>query len=59
MEWIKKFWGTHGERLTFALLANGLGVGLYYMGMMGEAKTIWVGTAMLFFNKMRGNGNVK
>jgi len=56
MEWWKKFWNAHGERLIYMALALGLASGLYYYGMQAEAKTIYIGTAMLCYNKARGNG---
>ena len=60
MEWFNKFWASHGERLSFGILANGLATVLWFLGMQGEAKTIYVGTAMLLFNKMRGtNGQTQ
>jgi len=58
MEWIKKFWGTHGDRLTFATLALCLaGFMHYYLNLDKEANTIIIGIAMLFFNKARGTSN--
>lgn len=58
-EWATKFWNTHGERLIFAALALGLAAVLYNIDMQAEAKTILVGIAMLFFNKVRGNGGTR
>ena len=55
--WLVMFWYKHGERLIFAALALALAGALYYFNQQAEAKTILVGIAMLFFNKVRsGNG---
>lgn len=60
MKWFTEFWGRHGERLIFAVLALSLATALYTIDMEAEAKTIYVGIAMLFFNKTRGtNGKEK
>ena len=60
MKWSIEFWNRHGERLVFASLALLLSVGLYFLDMEAEAKTILIGMAMLFFNKARGtNGENK
>ena len=60
MEWINKFWSSHGERLVFAGLALLLSAVMYFLGLVAEAKTILIGMAMLFFNKARGtNGESK
>lgn len=55
-KWAADFWNKHGERFVFTVLALGLATALYQIDMQGEAKTIYVGIAMLFFNKVRGNG---
>ena len=55
--WFKRFWNTHGDRLIFAVFALGLATTLYNLEMKAEAKTIYVGIAMLFFNKVRGTNN--
>jgi len=56
MNWFKKFWEKHGDRIAFAGAATAFGVVFYYImpDMKGEAKTILIGVAMLFFNKARG-----
>ena len=54
MKWFTTFWDEHGERLVFAGLALGLAAVFWFMpDMKGEAKTIMIGIAMLFFNKAR------
>lgn len=57
-EWIKTFWGKHGERLVFLALANGFAsILVYYKAItLEEAKVIFVGSMGIFFNKARGNG---
>ncbi len=58
-KWFENFWNGHGERLVFAIFALGLATILYYsFDMKGEAKTIYVGIAMLFFNKVRGTNGI-
>ena len=60
MEWFTKFWGTHGERMTFAGLALCLAAIMRYIGLEAESNTIIIGIAMLLFNKSRGtNGKDK
>ena len=60
MEWIVKFWNTHGERLIFATLALSLAAVMRYITLEAESNTIIIGIAMLFFNKTRGtNGGSK
>jgi len=55
--WAKNFWNKHGERLVFAAFALGMSAGMWlWLDLKPEAKTIIVGIAMLFFNKVRGNG---
>lgn len=59
MKWFLGFWDKHGERLIFAILALALATVFYNLGMQAEAKTIYVGIAMLFFNKTRGTNEPK
>lgn len=60
MEWFKKFWNSHGERLTFATLALTIATVMYFIELKAEANTIIIGMAMLFFNKARGtNGSAQ
>jgi len=56
MEWIKKFWGSHGERLVFLTLANALAVVLFYFKLVTaeEVKVVFIGSMMLLYNKARG-----
>ena len=60
MEWFKRFWTDHGDRLFFMGLATIFGVGFLAISkytsldMMGEGKTILIGIAMICFNKARG-----
>jgi len=57
MEWITKFWNSHGERLTFSGLALSLAAIMRYLELQAESNTIIIGIAMLFFNKTRGTTN--
>ena len=57
MEWATKFWGNHGERLTFAGLALFLAAIMRFLELSAESNTIIIGIAMLFFNKTRGTSN--
>jgi len=57
--WSEDFWNRHGERLVFAFLALSLATVFYFLEMKAEAKTIYVGIAMLFFNKTRGTNEPK
>ena len=55
MEWFKKFWDNHGERLIFMGLATVFGVAfLLWSDLAGEGKTILVMVAGILVNKMRG-----
>ena len=56
MEWVNKFWNSHGERLTFLFLANAFSGVLVYLKLISpdEAKVIFVGSMALCFNKARG-----
>lgn len=55
MEWFKKFWEAHGERLTFLIIANVFSGILVYFSLIStdEAKVIFIGTITLCFNKAR------
>ena len=58
--WMKTFWGNHGDRLVYMCLALSLAGLLQYLDMASEAKVIYIGCAMLCYNKARGankNGN--
>lgn len=62
MEWLKSFWSNHGERLTFIFLANALGGLLLSLKLItgDEAKVVFIGSMMLFYNKARSpNGTTK
>ena len=54
-EWFERFWGEHGDRVIFMVLATTFGGVFYYLmpDMKGEAKTILIGVAMLCYNKAR------
>ena len=54
MEWLNKFWGAHGERIIFAVLALILAGIMYQIKLEKEANTIIIGVAMLCYNKSRG-----
>lgn len=51
--WLTSFWNEHGERLVFAGLAVLFAFGFYFVGMEEEANVIFIGLAMMFFNKAR------
>ena len=53
MKWFIAFWNTHGERLTFALMALSLAGIMRYLKLEAESNTIIIGIAMLLFNKTR------
>lgn len=55
MKWWIGFWKKHGERLVFLILANTLaGVLLgFKLITVDEAKVIFIGSAMLLYNKSR------
>ena len=54
MKWFATVWNEHGERLIFSFFALALAALFWFMpNMKGEAKTIMIGIAMLFFNKAR------
>lgn len=55
-KWRIMFWNRHGERFIFTFVAVCFSVVLYLLEMKAEAKTIFVGLGMLYFNKVRGNG---
>jgi len=55
MEWLKRFWDTHGDRLVFLAIATAFGIGFYcFTDMSGEGKTILIAVATLSLNKARG-----
>ena len=59
---MKQFWQKHCDRLIYMLLALTLAGMIYWLGMEDEAKVIFIGLAMLCYNKARGadsNGNNK
>ena len=56
MEWFNEFWGAHGERLVYMVIALMLAGLIHYMGLVAEAKVIYIGLAMLAYNKARGGG---
>ena len=55
-KWITSFWNKHGDRLVFATLAICLATALYKINMQEAAKTIYVGTAMLFLIRQGAMG---
>jgi len=57
MKWLLSFWNKHGERLTFLILANSLAGGLLSLALIStdEAKVIFIGSAMLLYNKSRSS----
>lgn len=58
MDWLKKFWGKHGERLVFLSIAVIMAVAFWFMPDMRESgKVILIGAAMLCYNKARSGVN--
>lgn len=57
MKWLLSFWNKHGERLTFLILANSLAGVLLGFKLIStdEAKVIFIGSAMLLYNKSRSS----
>lgn len=53
-KWGAKFWEAHGDRLIYMLLAFIAAAGIYNLDMKDEAKTIFIGLAMLCYHKARG-----
>ena len=54
MQWLSKFWATHGERLVFMAIATAFGIGFWFLtDMTGEAKTLLIAVATLALNKAR------
>jgi hypothetical protein len=57
-EWLKKFWGNHGERITFMVLATIFAAAfLFIPDLEAEGKTILVMIAGILVNKVRGPMN--
>lgn len=55
--WLKTFWKNHGERLVFMLFTVLFALFFWYLiDMKPEAKTLFIGVAMLCYNKARSNG---
>lgn len=56
MEWFKRFWQDHGDRIIFLGSAFVIAIVLYFASedMQGEAKAVIVGVMMLLYNKARG-----
>lgn len=54
-KWLETFWGNHGDRIVFMLLAGACAGGLHLLGLKEQANTILIGLAMLCYNKARGN----
>jgi len=54
--WMETFWGNHGDRLVYMCLALSLAGLLHNFDMVAEAKVIYIGCAMLCYNKARGTG---
>ena len=52
------FWEEHGTRIIFGTIATLFATLFYFVipDMQAEGKVIYVGIAMLCFNKARGNG---
>jgi len=58
MGWLSKFWGKHGERLFFLIIAVGMAVAFWFTPELKESgKVILIGAAMLCFNKARSEEN--
>lgn len=56
-EWLDEFWKKHGERLVFTGMVLGLAGGFWFLPDLKEsAKTLFIGIAMLYYNKARGGG---
>lgn len=53
MVFFSRFWKKHGERLIFMTFAMILATLLYHLDMQAEAKVIYIGSAMMCFNKAR------
>jgi len=53
-KWWSDFWYGHGSRLIYMFLAFAAAAGLYQLDMKEEAKTIFIGLAMLCYHKARG-----
>jgi len=49
------FWKNHGDRIIFMVLALLLAGLIHNLGMAEEAKVIFIGLAMLCYNKARGS----
>ena len=55
MEWFKRFWQDHGDRIVFMSITTAFGFGFYFLtDMAGEAKTFLIAVATLALNKARG-----
>lgn len=57
MDQLIKFWTKHCDRILFMLLSLILSGLLYYLDMKEEARVIFIGLAMLCYNKARGTGD--
>ena len=57
MEPVIKFWNNHCDRIIFMVLSLGLSFLLYWLEMREEAKVIFIGLAMLCYNKARGSND--
>ncbi len=58
MNWLSKFWGRHGERLFFLVIAVGMAIAFWFTPELRESgKVILIGAAMLCFNKARSGEN--
>jgi hypothetical protein len=53
MVFFSRFWQKHGERLIFMALSMLLATLLFQLDMQAEAKVIFIGSAMMCFNKAR------
>ena len=48
------FWKNHGVRIIYMCIALALAGLIHNLGMQAEAKVIFIGCAMLAYNKARG-----
>lgn len=56
---MKEFWEKHLDRIIFMVLSLGFAFLLLWLKMDAEAKVIFIGLAMLCYNKARGSNEIK
>ena len=54
---MKEFWKKHLDRIIFMVLSLGFAFLLLWLKMGAEAKVIFIGLAMLCYNKARGSND--